>query len=137
VISLEMAGKEFCWWSGNGKRHFDAGSARPLMESARNSAASISGSMRESNFIAGCIQTGGLPWIFQFPMNILVLQILREQLSCCELFARVYASPQKDPLLTCKHDDRIGSSMPKNAHKPTFHSYHDRTIRAVRTTGVQ
>ena len=85
VISLEMAGKEFCWWSGNGKRHFDAGSARPLLGSARNSAASISGSMRESNFIAGCIQTGGLPWIFQFPIDILVLQN-------CESSCRVASS---------------------------------------------
>ena len=73
VISLEMAGKEFCWRSGNGKRHFDAGSARSLLGSTRNSASSISGSMREWNFIAGCIQTRELPWIFQFPMGILAL----------------------------------------------------------------
>jgi hypothetical protein len=49
-----MAGKKFWWWAGNGKRHdpnFDAGSARPLLRSARYSASSFSWSKRPWNFI--------------------------------------------------------------------------------------
>jgi hypothetical protein len=54
MIGLRMAGRNSWWWTGNDKRHdpdFDAGSARPLLTSARFSTSSISSSMRPWNFI--------------------------------------------------------------------------------------